>query len=371
MFKKLQRLITDWIHPDSGQELKNDEEYLAGLNIDSDLAPDFSGLNSMPAVDATMLNIEPGEYKLAGIRVRKAVRLLLKEGQRYEPTKFMQRQEVTHALQGARIPENLLREMILPWATCRGFIWEEYAGKQLWSLDEAASLSVGMDPLMYEQEAGQYYPGWREEREQILTKSREAILLGELSAISEGDTYHLRPLQFCSWATEKGLLSSNLAKPLRDLVEDQAYIAHASTVEVAEAEFNALSQQLLLLSGLSETQRRLHTLFAFAFYIKLEDPKLTREKIAKRISDSLSEDCKKLKGFTISTIRKNLHQIDQQLDHASKEDFKFFITIHSDQELMSTDPTHPWWNPWRPAISRKFPLFDFPCDFTRCTAAQK
>jgi hypothetical protein len=368
MFQTLRNQISRWLHPDSKGEFPREEEYLSELEVDGDLGPDFSGLSSMPEEDESLPDLDPEEFKEMDIRVRKKVRLLLKEGHRYEPTKLMRRQEVTHALQGIKIPDSFLREMVLPWATCRGFIWEEYAGKRLWSLDEAASLSVGMDPLMFEQEPGQYYPGWREEREEILIKTREAILLGELPAISEGDKYHVMPLSFCSWADGKELLTSNLAKPLKDLVEDQVYIDHPSTLEVVEAEFIALSQQLLLLSGLSETQRRLHALFAFAFYIKLEDPKQTREKIAKRIFNSLSKDCQNLKGFTISTIRKNLHDIDQDLNHSTRENCKFFNTTICDQELGSTDPTHPWWNPWRQAFSKKYPLSALPSDFSRCTA---
>lgn len=307
-------------------------------------------------------DIESDEYLQIETAVRKAIRLLLKEGHPYEPTKLIARQEVIFALNGTSIPNELLRIIVSPLMDIRGWIWEEYAEKQLWTLGEAASLSVGMDPVMYQFEPGQFYNGWRENRDQAFNRTREAILLGKLPAIPEGGSYHISPYAFCSWALEAGLLSSNLTTPLRDLAQEEQFIEHQPTVEVMLERFVTYAQQRLFAEGLSHPALRKRALYSFAIYAKIDNPKESRQDLARLVFNSLSKDCQELKGdgFALDAIRNDLYKLDKQLDPSAKQRKEFFNLVPSDKEIMSTDPTHRWWSQWRPVIKQQLPWIELP-----------
>lgn len=311
-------------------------------------------------VEVDYPDIDSDEYKEIEKAVRKAIRLLLKEGHPYEPSKLLRRQEVIYALQGARIPDSLMDIMVLPHMDCRGWIWEEYAAKKLWTLDEAASLSVGMDPFIFQFEPGQYYNGWREDRERALIRTREAILLRELPAIPDGDSYHVTPYAFSCWAMEAGLLTSDLTKPMRDLAQEERYIQHLPTLDEMRERFITYARQRLFAHGLSQAELRRRELYGFAIYAKLDNPKLTREQIGKLAFECISEDCQNIPGFAHNTIRNDLLKLDQRLDHPTKPNTDFLNGIVSDTELMSTDPTHRWWNQWRPVIAEELPWLVLP-----------
>lgn len=305
-------------------------------------------------------DISSDEYKAIEKAVRQAIRLLLKEGHPYEPSKLLRRQEVVYALKGAHIPKELLDLMVLPLMDCREWIWEEYAEKKLWTLEEAAALSVGMDPFIFQLEPGQYYNGWRVEREQALSRTREAILLRELPAVSEGEVSYMTPYAFCRWALEAGLLNSDLAKPLRGLAQDPQYIQHLPTFDEMRERFTTYAQQRLFADGLSQAEQRRRALYGFAVFAKLDNPKLTREQIAKLAFESISEDCQKVQGFTYNTIRNDLMKLDQKADPSSTQNQPFLNLVPSDREIESTDPTHRWWSRWRPVIAQELPWLMLP-----------
>ncbi|MDV3502524.1 hypothetical protein [Marinobacter sp. M-5] len=305
-------------------------------------------------------NVDSAEYRNTERRVRKAVRLLLKEGHPFEPSMLLQRQEVIYALQGVLFPDPILRTMIVPWMDCRDFIWEEYAEKRLWTVDEAASLSVGMDPFMFQFEPGQYNNDWREERERGFIKTREAILLKELTAVPEGNSYYVEPYEFCYWADGAGLLKSALAGPLRELALEDRRSGRVPTLEEAEERFVTYAQQRLLTDDLSQAESRRRALYEYAIFIKIDNPKFKREDIARRVFQTLSEDCQKIRGLTFNTIRNDLYMLDQRLISPSGQNLEFLNSVLSDTELMSTDPTHPWWNQWRPVIEKELPWLVLP-----------
>lgn len=305
-------------------------------------------------------DISSDEYKAIEKSVRQAIRLLLKEGHPYEPSKLLRHQEVVYALKEAHIPKELLDLMVLPLMDCREWIWEEYAEKKLWTLEEAASLSVGMDPFIFQLEPGQYYNGWRVEREQALSRTREAILLRELPAVSEGEVSYMTPYAFCRWALEAGLLNSDLAKPLRGLAQDPQYIQHLPTLGEMRERFTTYAQQRLFADGLSQAEQRRRALYGFAVFAKLDNPKLTREQIAKLAFESISEDCYKVKGFAYNTIRNDLMKLDQKADPSSTQNQPFLNLVPSDREIESTDPTHRWWSRWRSVIAKELPWLMLP-----------
>lgn len=314
----------------------------------------------MSAFDGGYPPFGSDEYKNIERRVRKAIRLLLKEGLSFEPSKLLQRQEVMYALQGARFPDAVLRTMIVPWMDVRDFIWEEYLEKRLWSVDEAASLSVGMDPFMFQFEPGQYYNDWREERERAFIRTREAILLNEFPAMPEGETYHVVPREFCHWANGAGLLESPLAKPLKKLAFEDVRSGRPPTLDEVRQRFITYANQRLLTDDLSQAESRRRVLYEFAVFLKIDNPKLRREEIARNAFGVLSEDCKKLKGLTFGTIRNDLFKLDQNLDSPSGQNVEFLNSVVSDVELTSSDPTHRWWNQWRREIAKELPWLVLP-----------
>lgn len=304
-------------------------------------------------------DIDSDVYKLTETRVRKAIRLLLKEGHKFEPSKLLRRQEVMYAQKDCQIPDDLLNIIVFPLMDIRGWIWDEYANKRMWTLDEAACLSVGMDPFCYQLEPGQYYPGWRQEREHIFESTLDAIRSNELQAVREDGTYLIPAKDFCIWAEANDLLTSELAKPLKGLALANMTVEVLTPGETEER-WQRYAQQRLYAEALSHAEVRNRMLFSYAIALKFDNPKLKREDIAKRAVNVINEDCQKLKGFKLSTIRKYLQELDDGLLHPEYSRLRFFNSVPTDKEIMSTNPTHRWWSLWRGVIARKLPYLVLP-----------
>jgi hypothetical protein len=305
----------------------------------------------------TYPDIDSDVYKLTEERVRRAIRLLLKEGHAFDQTKLLRRQEISYAMRDCSIPADLLSIIVFPYMDIRDWIWDEYAQKRLWTLEEAAALSVGIDPFCYSLEPGQYYPGWRMERDRAYDRTLEAIRLRELESIKEGDTYLIRSEAFCFWANNANLLTSELAQPLRGLAHDLVPKHALFAPEIAQEQWHRYAKQREFAEALSHAEVRKRELYTFAITLKFHNPALTREAIAKQIFASMDEGCQELKGFRFNTIRKDLSELDQILEHPTKE---FLRSILSVQEARSTDSTHLWWSLWRPIIASKLPWLKLP-----------
>ncbi|MEQ3443891.1 hypothetical protein ABMY47_19960 [Pseudoalteromonas sp. BZP1] len=311
-------------------------------------------------LDTNYPDIDSDIYKQAETRVRKAIRLLLKEGHPFEPSKLLRRQEVQYAQRDCQIPQDLLDMIVFPLMDIRDWIWDEYAERKLWTVPEAACLGVGMDPLCYHLEPGQYYNGWREERETLLDAIKDAVLLEELVIIEKDGEQYIRPQDFCKWAYSQGLLTHDLAGPLRALAAKPATKDYIPDLDEMKARYVSNAQQRLFAEGLSHAERRRRDLFGLAIYAKYDDPTLTREAIAKLACELLNEDCLKLPGFGFSTVRNDLYRLDEELQHPDHATLRFFNSVPSEQEIMSTNPTHRWWPRWRSVIARKLPYLVLP-----------
>ena len=307
------------------------------------------------------------EFNRVNKAVRKAVRLLLKEGHRFDVEKFKRSPEVIYALDGAKLDDFELELLIIPLMDIRDWIWEEYAEKRLWTINESASLSVGIDPFIFDCESTQYNPGWRERRQLQYNKTQEAIILGELDATKKEETYYIKPTDFCVWALEADLLASNLTEPLRELakqsIEQKAPEETKLTSKLLLERFVAYAEQRHYAEQISHSEERQRNLIAFAIYAKFDNPRSLKVRdIAKLAFNALSPKCQKLKGFNMSNLPKNLYDFDKKLASAAgrKEGEGFLSMIPSEQELMSTDPTHRWWNRWRPVIAKELPWLKLP-----------
>ncbi len=299
-------------------------------------------------------------YKQAEKQVRQAIRLLLKEGHPFNEGKLLRRQEVAYAMRDCTIPPDLLEVIVFPYMDIRDWIWDEYAQKRLWTLDEAAALSVGIDPFCYSLEPGQYYPGWRMERDRAYDRTLEAIRLRELESIREGDTYLIRPESFCVWANEANILTSELAQPLRGLADAVVTEHTVLSPEVVQEQWQRYVKQREFAEALSHAEVRKRALYRFAIALKLSNSALTREAIAKHIFASMDESCQQLKGFKYNTIRKDLSDLDAMLEHPQHVNQEFLNSVLSSQEIENTDSTHRWWGLWRQVIARKLPWITLP-----------
>ena len=311
-------------------------------------------------LDTNYPDIHSDIYKQAETRVQKAIRLLLKEGHPFEPSKLLRRQEVQYAQRDCQIPDDLLQIIVFPLMDIRDWIWEEYAERKLWTVPEAACLGVGMDPLCYHLEPGQYYNGWREEREILLDVIKDAVLLEELVIIEKDGEQYIRPQDFCKWAYSQGLLTHDLAGPLRALAAQPATKDYIPNLDEMKARYASNAQQRLFAEGISHAERRRRDLYGLAVYAKYDDPTLTREDIARLACEQLSEDCLKLPGFKFSNVRNDLYRLDEELEHPDYATLRFFNSVPSEQEIMSTNPTHRWWPRWRSVIARKLPFLVLP-----------
>lgn len=309
--------------------------------------------------DMNYPDIDSEVYKATETKVRKAIRLLLKEGHKFEPSKLLRRQEITYAQKDCQIPDDLLNIIVFPLMDIRDWVWDEYADKRIWTLDEAACLAVGMDPFCYSLEPGQYYNGWREEREDKYQKTLDAIRLNELHAVREDDTYLIPAKDFCIWAASNNLLTSELAKPLKGLALAESVVEVLTPGETGER-WQRYAQQRLYAEGRSHAEVRRGELYGYAIALKVDNPKLTREQIARQAFNVIGEDCQKVKGFKFDTIRKDLLALDKALEHPEFASLEFFNSIPTDQEIMSTNPTHRWWPRWRSVIARKLPYLVLP-----------
>lgn len=311
-------------------------------------------------LDTTYPDIDSEIYKLTENRVRKAIRLLLKEGHLFEPSTLLRRQEVTYAQRDCKISRELLEMIVFPFMDIREWIWDEYSSRKLWTIPEAACLGVGMDPLCYHLEPGQYYNGWREERETLLNILKDAILLDELVIIEKDGEQYVRPKEFCKWAYSQSLLTHDLSGPLRALAVQPDILNYIPDLDEMKARYVSNAQQRLFAEGLSHAERRRRDLFGLAIYAKFEDPTLTREAIAKLACELLNEDCLKLPGFGFSTVRNDLYRLDEELNHPDHATLRFFNSIPAPKEIMSTNPAHRWWSRWRSVIARQLPYLVIP-----------
>jgi hypothetical protein len=125
-----------------------------------------------------------------------------------------------------------------------------------WTVPEAACLGVGMDPLCYHLEPGQYYNGWREERETVLDAIKDAVLLEELVIIEKDGEQYIRPQGFCQWAHECGLLTHDLAGPLRAMPMKPTAKDYIPDLDEMKARYTHYAQQRLFAEGLSHAERR-------------------------------------------------------------------------------------------------------------------
>ena len=306
-------------------------------------------------------DIESEDFKTLEKGVRQAVRLLLKEGHPFEPIALMKRQEVAYALGTAQIPLDLIRLMMTPNGDTRDWIWDEYAERKLWSLNEAASLSVGLDPFMYNFEPGQFYPGWRERREHSELRAQDAILLEELKAKKTDGVFYIQPIDFCKWALEEGLLTSHLTEPMKALALSKIE-SYVPTLESMREQFINYAQQRLFAEGLTTSELRRRALYGFAIFVKYDNPKLKIPDISKLAFNSLSKDCQEIKndGFALDAIRSDLYKFDRLLNSTDKASDNFLNIAPSDIEILSTDPTHRWWNRWKPVIAQELPYITLP-----------
>ena len=148
---------------------------------------------------------DSSEYKATEKSIRQAIRLLLVQGHAFEPVKLLSSTEVQIACNGVYIPTELLNSIVIPNIDCRDWVWEMYANKQYWSVDEAASLAAAFDPFMFNRISPTFIPVWREKREAIHAQVSRAIKHGELSATSENKIDYVTPHDFCYFALEAGL----------------------------------------------------------------------------------------------------------------------------------------------------------------------
>jgi hypothetical protein len=299
-------------------------------------------------------------YKATETKVRKAIRLLLQEGHPFEPSKLLRRQEVLYAQKDCRIPDDLLGIIVFPLMDIRDWIWDEYAERKLWTAPEAACLGVGMDPFCYHLEPGQYYNGWRHERQALLSAIQDAILLKEIVVIEKDGEQYIRPRDFCQWAQARGLLSHDLAGPLRAMAAQPDSQDYIPNVDEMKARYASYAQQRLFADGLSHAERRKQELYGLAVYAKYDDPTLPREAIAKLACELLSEDCLKLPGFGFSTVRNDLYKLDEKLIHPDNESLRFLNSVLTPQEIESTNATHRWWSRWRDVIAAELPYLTLP-----------
>jgi hypothetical protein len=305
-------------------------------------------------------DIDSDIYKRSETRVYKAIRLLLKEGHSFEPSKLLRRQEVMYAQRDCQIPDDLLRIIVHPLMDIRDWIWEEYAERKLWTVPEAACLGVGMDPLCYHLEPGQYYNGWREKRASLLYAIKDGVLLKQLVVIEKDREQYIRPQDFCRWAYAFGFLTHELAGPLRAFAAQSATQKYIPDLKEMKARYASAAQQFLFAGALTNAELRRRDLFGLAIYVKYDDPTLTREAIAKIACELLNEDCLKLPGFCFSTVRSDLYRLDEELIHPNHATLRFLNSIPAPQEIVSTNATHRWWPRWRNVIAKQLPYLLLP-----------
>lgn len=76
----------------------------------------------------------------------------------------------------------------------------EYIHKKYWSLDEAVSLVVGMDPFYFTLNPDYYNHQWKNRRTQVKACVIRAIRQCVLPVTNEGSHYNIEPSIFCCWA---------------------------------------------------------------------------------------------------------------------------------------------------------------------------
>ncbi len=79
-------------------------------------------------------------------------------------------------------------------------IADGYLTKEFWSLDEAASLTVGMDPFYYTLNENFFNTSWRNRRTCAKAWSVKAIRERHLPVFVEGTHYKVHAKTFCTWA---------------------------------------------------------------------------------------------------------------------------------------------------------------------------
>lgn len=84
---------------------------------------------------------------------------------------------------------------------------DEYRHKATWSLDEAASLCVGMDPFYHTIDYHYYNPRWRNRRERVKAKLTKAMFAKQLPFAVQGTHLIVTPGDFCYWALVNDLVS--------------------------------------------------------------------------------------------------------------------------------------------------------------------
>jgi hypothetical protein len=89
---------------------------------------------------------------------------------------------------------------------CHEKMWPEYQHKSSWSIDEAASLAAGIDPLYFELYPSRYPPLWSAQREAIHTQILRAIECGKLPSTCEDGHDYVTPEDVCYFALEANLV---------------------------------------------------------------------------------------------------------------------------------------------------------------------
>jgi len=347
MIYKLKTLLLNLVNRDKDTEQKS------SLNS-TNLSKAGGEVETPPQSNESIIypNISSTEHKNIEDTVRKNVRDRLKNGEPFDLDKLVNNEDVIPAAAIDFFPEELLKIMVLPHLDVRGFVWQEYLLRELWTIGEASCLSVGIDPLIYSIESSQYYPEWRQRREVALLKTESAIHNQDLRLISENGILCVKPQEFCLWAKNINLLTSELVKPILNLATNST-INFALTPEYHLEHFSNLAKQQYHLQLSSRAAQRRQVLHAFAVLAKYKDPALTRENIIKIAFNILEDNCKNLTGYKKATIKSDIFNLDKDLDN-------FLYITPSPQEIMNTDPTHHWWSRWRPVIAEKLPWLVLP-----------
>lgn len=79
-------------------------------------------------------------------------------------------------------------------------IADGYLTKEFWSLDEAVSLTVGMDPFYFTLNENFFNTSWRNRRTCAKAWSVKAIRKRHLPVLVEGTHYKVHAKTFCTWA---------------------------------------------------------------------------------------------------------------------------------------------------------------------------